>query len=201
MIEPMKKNLPETPLPLFHEWLAQAKESEINDPEAMALATADANGRPDVRMVLLKEADERGFKFHSNARSSKGQDLEQRAQAALCFHWKSLRKQVRVRGLVERVSEAEADAYFAGRPYARQIGAWASAQSRPLVSREALEHRIAEYSEKYPAGKSIPRPPDWVGWRVVPAAIEFWWDNPDRLHDRFVYEKTGADWTITRLYP
>jgi pyridoxamine 5'-phosphate oxidase len=198
----MIENLPQEPLVLFQNWLEQARANEINDPEAMALATCGADGKPSVRMVLLKEANEKGFKFHSNAESQKGRAIDNNPWAELCFYWKSLRKQVRVSGKIEIITEAEADAYFAGRPYARQIGAWASQQSRPLESREFLENKIKEYETKYPKGTIIPRPPNWVGYRLVHEKIEFWWDNPDRLHDRFIYEKNNAQtWTITRLYP
>lgn len=195
----MKNNLPDCPLELFHDWLAQAKKSEINDPDAMAIATCTKNGHPSVRMVLLKEANEKGFKFHTNAESQKGNEMDQNPYAALCFHWKSLRKQVRVEGIIEQVSEAEADEYFASRPRTRQIGAWASQQSRPLKSRKHLIERTTELEQKYP--DTVPRPKYWKGYRVKPNKIEFWWDNPDRLHDRFTYTKTGHNWDIQRLYP
>lgn len=190
------------PLDIFHEWLALAEESEVNDPDAMCLATVDADGQPSARMVLLKGADERGFKFHTNAESRKGLEIAGNSKVALCFHWKSLRKQVCVRGSVEMVSEAEADAYFAGRPHARQIGAWASQQSRELSSREALEAKIAEVEAEY-EGREVPRPPYWNGYIVKPETIEFWFDNPDRLHDRFVFErdKDGRWGRAKRLYP
>ena len=198
----MRENLPDNPLQLFQNWLSMARESEINDPDAMALATCGKDGRPHVRMVLLKSFDEKGFKFHTNCESDKGQQLIENPYASLCFYWKSLRKQVRVDGAVIRAGEDEADQYFADRPYARQVGAWASQQSRPLESRDFLENRIREFEKLYPEGTKVPRPRYWIGYRVVPQSIEFWWDNPDRLHDRFVYEKnTDQNWTITRLYP
>ena len=198
----MRENLPDNPLQLFQNWLTMARESEINDPDAMALATCGTDGRPSVRMVLLKSFDEKGFKFHTNCESDKGQQLAENPFASLCFYWKSLRKQVRVDGAVIRASDEEADQYFADRPYARQVGAWASQQSRPLESRDFLENRIREFEKLYPEGTKVPRPRYWIGYRVVPQSIEFWWDNPDRLHDRFVYEKnTDQNWTITRLYP
>lgn len=197
----MKKNLPTDPIELFHVWLTQAKQSEINDHEAMAIATCTKDGHPSVRMVLLKQADTKGFKFHTNSESQKGNEIDENPHAALCFHWKSLRKQIRVEGLIETVSKQEADDYFNSRPRARQIGAWASAQSRPLESRESLERRIKQLEEQYPKGTAIPRPEYWKGYRVQPNKIEFWWDNPDRLHDRFIYTKNDDHWDIQRLYP
>lgn len=192
------------PIEQFSQWFDLAKESEINDPGAMALATATPDGKPSVRMVLLKQADESGFKFHSNADSQKGQELEANKQAALCFYWKSLRKQVRIEGIVEIISDEEADKYFKTRPYKRKIGAWASHQSRKLENREHLENKIKELKKQYPDEKTIPRPENWIGYRLVPETIEFWLDNPDRLHDRFRYRrdsKNSKHWNITRLYP
>ncbi len=197
----MKNNLPSDPIKLFHDWLSQAKKSEVNDPDAMAIATCTKDGRPSVRMVLLKEADEKGFKFHTNSESQKGNELAENPYAALCFHWKTLRKQIRVEGIIEKATQKEADDYFESRPRARQIGAWASQQSRPLDSRESLEQRIKELENQYPEGSKVPRPDYWQGYRVIPNKIEFWWDNPDRLHDRFTYIKTGNNWNIQRLYP
>lgn len=193
--------LPDDPLTLFHEWFGEAKSSEPNDPDAMALATATPDGRPIVRMVLLKQADERGFKFHSNKQSFKGRHLAANPHAALCFHWKSLRRQVCVQGEVGIAPEAESDEYFTTRPYERQIGAWVSDQSRPLAHREILENKVADLKKRYPAG-AVPRPPHWVGYILKPERIEFWWSHPDRLHDRFEYVKSpGGLWTIQRLYP
>ncbi len=190
------------PLDLFEEWMGHARTSEPNDPNAMALATVDADGMPDVRMVLLKGADRDGFVFYTNLESAKGRELQGQPKAALCFHWKSLRRQIRVRGNVEPVSEAEADAYFASRPRDSRIGAWASAQSRPMEGRFELEKSVAKYAAKYAIG-DVPRPPHWSGFRLVPRQIEFWRDRPFRLHDRLVFHRQGSgwDWTTERLYP
>jgi pyridoxamine 5'-phosphate oxidase len=188
------------PIALFSEWLADAEKSEPNDPNATALATVDADGLPDVRMVLLKGHDERGFVFYTNFESAKGAEILANPKAAMCFHWKSLRRQVRVRGAVETVTEAEADAYFASRPRGSRIGAWASKQSRPLESKLALEKAVAEYTLKYPVG-DIPRPPHWSGFRIKPVQIEFWHDRPFRLHERIVFTREGDGWGKVRLYP
>jgi pyridoxamine 5'-phosphate oxidase len=190
------------PFALFAVWFEDAKKKEPHDANAMALATADASGAPDVRMVLLKDVSADGFVFYSNGESRKGRQLAANAQAALCFHWKSLRRQVRASGAVSQVSEAEADAYFATRAKDSQIGAWASDQSRPMEGRFELEGRIAKFAAKYGLEKT-PRPPHWVGWRLVPARIEFWRDRPFRLHDRleFKREAAGKPWTTHRLYP
>lgn len=196
------------PFLLFEAWLAEATASEPNDPNAMALATVDATGLPNVRMVLLKGLDEagrplgRGFVFYTNAESAKGCELLASHKAALLFHWKSLRRQVRVRGTVSRVADEEADAYFATRPRLSRIGAWASDQSRPLESRFALEKRMALLTTKFGVSE-VPRPPHWTGFRVIPLEIEFWHDRPFRLHDRLVFRRpdVAAQWTATRLYP
>ncbi len=188
------------PYRLFAEWLEDATASEPNDPNALALATVDADGLPDVRMVLLKGFDERGFVFYTNFESAKGQEILGSMKAAMCFHWKSLRRQVRVRGPVEQVSDAEADEYYASRPRGSRIGAWASKQSRPLESRFALEKAVAEYTARHAIG-DIPRPPHWSGFRIVPQSIEFWHDRPFRLHDRVVFTRSADDWDKTRLYP
>ncbi len=190
------------PFVLFQEWLADATKSEPNDPNAMALATVDEEGLPDVRMVLLKDADERGFVFYTNYESQKGQEILGTMKAAVVFHWKSLHRQVRVRGIVEQVSKAEADGYFATRPKQSQIGAWASQQSRALEGRFALEASVAMYATKYAFG-DVPRPPQWSGFRIKPLAIEFWHDRPFRLHDRIVFRRADQDsgWEKTRLYP
>ena len=190
------------PFALFAAWLDGATASEPRDPTAMTLATVDADGLPNARMVLLKGADASGFVFFTNMDSQKGRELDAQRKAALVFHWKSLNKQVRVRGLVERVSDAEADAYFATRPKQAQVGAWASQQSRPLESRLAFEKAIAVYAAKYALG-SVPRPPYWSGFRIVPLVMEFWQDRPFRLHDRVDFRRADPDarWTKTRLYP
>ncbi|MFN3959770.1 MAG: pyridoxamine 5'-phosphate oxidase [Parvularculaceae bacterium] len=192
----------EDPLSLFAEWFELAKRKEINDPNAMTLATVDADGLPNARMVLLKDIDERGLSFFTNLESAKGRELAANPRAALVFHWKSIRRQVRVRGSVERVSDAEADAYFATRAKGAQIGAWASPQSRPMEGRFALERRIAEQTAKHGLGKP-PRPPHWSGFRLVPVEIEFWVNRPFRLHDRLVFrrDRAGTAWNSERLYP
>jgi pyridoxamine 5'-phosphate oxidase len=190
------------PWRLFSAWFEEAVRREPADPNAMALATIDAEGVPNVRMVLLKGVDDRGFVFYTNRDSTKGREMSGAPRAALVFHWKSLTRQVRVRGMVEPVTEAEADAYFATRPRLTQIGAWASRQSAPLESRLAFEKAVALYTAKHIVGP-VPRPPFWSGYRVVPQAIEFWHDRPFRLHDRIEFRRAGPDapWTKTRLYP
>lgn len=190
------------PFGLFAEWLQDATKAEVNDPNALALATVDSDGMPDVRMVLLKGFDAHGFVFYTNLESAKGVEILGSMKAAMCFHWKSLRRQVRVRGAVEVVSDAEADAYYASRPRGSRIGAWASKQSRPLESRFALEKAVAEFTARHPIGE-IPRPAHWSGFRIVPRQIEFWHDRPFRLHDRLLFSRKAEkdDWEKTRLYP
>ena len=192
----------EEPFRLFGAWFAEAKKAEPVNPDAMAMATVDSDRLPNVRMVLLKGFDARGFVFYSNEESQKGRELASQAKAGLAFHWKSLRRQVRLRGTVEPVSAAEADAYFASRPRSSQIGAWASKQSRPLESRLAFEKAIAMQTARF-AVSTVPRPPFWVGYRIVPQVMEFWHDRPYRLHDRVEFRRAGpsAPWTKQRLYP
>lgn len=190
------------PLALFARWLKEAGEKEPSDPNSMALATADASGAPDVRIVLLKDFDARGFVFYSNSESAKGVELAENPRAALCFHWKSLRRQVRLRGAIEPVSAEEADAYFKTRDRGAKLGAWASEQSRPLPDRMALEKRVAEFALKFGVGE-VPRPEHWGGYRLVPLTIEFWRDRPFRLHDRLLFTRDAANapWAKSRLYP
>lgn len=190
------------PFDVFGDWFAEAGESEPNDPNAVALATADADGQPSVRMVLLKGYDEQGFVFYTNLESNKGKDLAANPKAAMLFHWKSLRRQVRIEGPVAAVSDAEADEYFASRARGSQIGAWASEQSRPLEGRFALEKRVATFTAKFGLG-AVPRPPHWSGFRISPRRIEFWKDGAFRLHDRFVFTRDdeAQPWSVEQLFP
>jgi pyridoxamine 5'-phosphate oxidase len=188
------------PFLLFSEWMDDAIRSEPEDPNAMALASVDANGCPNVRIVLLKSYDEHGFVFYTNTQSTKGQELIAHPQAALVLHWKSLRRQIRVRGSVKMVSDEEADAYFASRPRESQIGAWASQQSRPLQSRDRFDQAIHDREAGFGDGP-IQRPSYWSGFRIHPVSIEFWHDRPYRLHDRIVFDKIDMGWIKTRLYP
>ncbi|MBW9115775.1 pyridoxamine 5'-phosphate oxidase [Rhizobium cauense] len=190
------------PFDLFAEWLKEAEASEINDPNAVALATVDEDGLPNVRMVLLKGFDQDGFVFYTNFESQKGQEILGQRKAAMCFHWKTLRRQVRLRGPVEIVSDEEADAYFKTRARGSRIGAWASKQSRPLESRFALEKAVAEYTARYAIGE-IPRPAHWSGFRIRPLSIEFWKDQKFRLHDRIEFRRASPEgnWAKVRMYP
>jgi pyridoxamine 5'-phosphate oxidase len=188
------------PFALFDEWLAEAREAEINDPEAMALATAGADGRPSARMVLLKGHGPLGFVFYTNEQSAKGEDLAANASAALLFHWKSLRRQVRVEGKAEQIADSDADVYFATRSRDSQLGAWASDQSRPLDRRATFERRFEEVTRRFES-QAVPRPPHWRGYRVVPERIEFWSDRPHRLHERRLFTLQDGTWAEGLLYP
>jgi pyridoxamine 5'-phosphate oxidase len=188
------------PFRLFAEWLAEAESAEPNDPTAMALASVDGDGMPNVRMVLLKGMQDGGFVFFTNFESNKGRELVANPKAALCFHWKSLRRQIRARGTIDVVSKEEADAYFSTRPRGSRIGAWASKQSRPLESRFALEKAVASYAAKFAIGE-VPRPDYWSGFRLTPLEMEFWKNGQFRLHDRIRFSRSGEGWEKTRLYP
>ena len=190
------------PIQLFNEWLNEARATEINDPEAICLASADAEGKPSARMVLLKQVTENGFNFHTNADSRKGQDFAQNAQVSFCMYWKSTRKQIRVEGIIEEVSDAESNGYFTTRPIERQIGAWASSQSQPFDTRAEMDARIEKYTAEFADADNIPRPPYWKGYRIRPSSIEFWIGHEARLHTRFVYTKNAAGaWDATWLCP
>jgi len=188
------------PFHLFDEWSAEARRSEINDPEAMALATADASGRPSVRTVLLKSHGPDGFVFYTNRESDKARQLAENPQAALLLHWKSLRRQVRIEGRIDLVTDKQSDDYFASRSRDSQLGAWASNQSRPLDRRETFETRFEEMRSRFD-GDDVPRPPHWGGYRVIPDRIEFWSDRPHRLHERRLFTRSGDDWIEGLLFP
>tara|TARA_B100000674_G_scaffold484380_1_gene489691 strand:+ start:480 stop:1112 length:633 start_codon:yes stop_codon:yes gene_type:complete len=191
----------DNPIELFKKWFAKAEETEINDPNALALATSNNKNQPNVRMVLLKGISERGFVFYTNFESKKGKELEINQQASMCFHWKSLRRQVRISGQVEKVSSEEADKYFNSRPYKNKIGAWASMQSRVMDKRDSFLDKVKEYENKFPKGKEVPRPPHWSGWRVLPFLIEFWLDGEGRIHERLNYVKQDGKWKKELLFP
>jgi len=188
------------PFALFRTWFAEAEVAEVNDANAMAVATVSPDGRPTVRVVLLKALDDRGFTFYTNTQSRKGDHLAVNKVAGINFHWKSLRRQVRVDGLVEPVTDEEADAYFASRPHGSQVGAWASQQSRPLASRAVLEQAVRDAEARFGSG-AVPRPSHWSGYRIVPDLIEFWQDREFRLHDRITFSRSGEEWVKGRLYP
>ena len=191
----------ENPLELFKKWFSKAEQTEINDPNALALATSNKNNQPNVRMVLLKGLSEKGFVFYTNFNSRKGSDLKSNQKASMCFHWKSLRRQVRILGKVEKVNDKEADEYFNSRPYKNKIGAWASSQSSILDKRENFIKKIKEFELKYPEGNTIPRPSHWSGWRLVPEEVEFWLDGEGRIHERLNYKINNRKWSKNLLYP
>ena len=189
------------PIELFQKWFSKAKESEINDPNAVAIATSDQNNQPNVRMVLLKGLNNKGFVFYTNFNSKKGSELKAVQKASMCFHWKSLRRQIRILGKVEEVSSKEADDYYNSRPYKNKISAWASSQSQVLDKRETFLKRIKEFEKKYPNQNNVPRPPHWSGWRLLPDEIEFWLDGEGRIHERLNYKKFQDTWNKEILYP
>ncbi len=189
------------PLPLFTFWYADAGRSEPNAPSAFALATADASGKPSVRMLLLKGASEGGFAFYTNMNSRKAAELRENSHASMCFHWKHMRRQIRITGSVTQVSDADADAYFASRDHGSRVGAWASLQSSSMASRAELQQRLAELQTRYPEGSEVPRPPHWSGWWLGPDEVEFWLHGDHRLHERLLYKKTGDGWDRSILYP
>ena len=189
------------PIELFKKWFAKAEETEINDPNAVAVATVDDHNQPSVRMVLLKGLSDKGFVFYTNFNSKKGGELKENQKASMCFHWKSLRRQVRVIGKVEEVSAKEADDYYNSRPYKNRIGAWASSQSEILKKREIFTEKIKEFEKKFPDQKKVPRPPHWSGWRLLPREIEFWLDGEGRIHERLNYKKKNGSWEKELLYP
>ncbi|MEC7099843.1 MAG: pyridoxamine 5'-phosphate oxidase [Pseudomonadota bacterium] len=191
----------DNPIELFKKWFSKAEESEINDPNAVAVATSNKKNQPNVRMVLLKGLSNKGFVFYTNFNSKKGNELKENQKASMCFHWKSLRRQVRAIGIVEEVSAKEADDYFNSRPYKNRIGAWASSQSKKLDKRETFLKNIKAYEKKYPDEKNVPRPPHWSGWRLLPNEIEFWLDGEGRIHERLNYRKNNGKWEKELLYP
>jgi pyridoxamine 5'-phosphate oxidase len=191
----------DNPIELFKKWFSRAEQNEINDPNAVAVATSDKNNQPNVRMVLLKGLNDQGFVFYTNFNSTKGRELKINKKASMCFHWKSLRRQVRVLGKVEEVTSKEADDYYNSRPYKNRISAWASSQSQPLDRRETFLDKIKEFEIKYSDENNVPRPPYWSGWRLIPNEIEFWVDGEGRIHERLIYKNTGGKWSKEILYP
>jgi pyridoxamine 5'-phosphate oxidase len=191
----------DNPIDLFKNWFKEAEETEINDPNAVALGTVDQKNQPSVRMVLLKDLSDKGFVFYTNFNSKKGRDLKINQHASMCFHWKSLRRQVRVVGKVEQVTEKEANDYFNSRPYKNRISAWASAQSEKLESRDLFLKKVEEFKKKYPDQNKVPRPPHWSGWRILPKEIEFWLDGEGRVHERLNYVNSEKKWKKEILYP
>ena len=191
----------DNPIDLFKNWFKKAKETEINDPNAVALGTADQKNQPSVRMVLLKGLSDEGFVFYTNFNSKKGSDLKSNKQASMCFHWKSLRRQVRIEGKVEEVTEKEADDYFNSRPYKNRVSAWASSQSEKLESRDTFLNKIKKFENKYPDQNKVPRPPHWSGWRILPRVIEFWLDGEGRIHERLNYTNNNGKWKREILCP
>ena len=190
----------DNPVELFKKWFNKAMQTEINDPNAVAVATADKNNQPSVRMVLLKGLNDKGFVFYTNFNSKKGEELKKNKKASMCFHWKSLRRQVRITGIVEEVSNKEADDYYNSRPYKNKIGAWASSQSDVLDKREDFLEKIERFKKKYP-DENVPRPPHWSGWRLMPNEVEFWLDGEGRIHERLNYKKSSGKWKKILLYP
>ena len=191
----------DNPVDLFKKWLSKAEENEVNDPNAVALATSNKNNQPSVRIVLLKGLSDKGFVFYTNFNSKKGNELKSNQRASMCFHWKSLRRQIRIIGRVEKVTDVEADEYFNSRPYKNKIGAWASSQSDILEKREIFLQKIKEFENKYPDKENVPRPSYWSGWRVTPSEIEFWVDGEGRIHERLNYKKFNEKWIKELLYP
>ena len=189
------------PMKLFKTWMHEAKKTELNDPNALALGTSDQHNFPSVRMVLLKDFNKDGFVFYTNLNSQKGNELKNNPKASMCFHWKSLRRQVRVIGKVEQVTEKEADDYFNSRPYKNRVSAWASSQSEKLESRDVFLSKIKEFEKKYPEQSKVPRPPHWSGWRILPQEIEFWLDGEGRIHERLNYINNNGKWKKEILYP
>ena len=191
----------DNPIDLFNKWFAKAKDSEINDPNALALATASNTNQPSVRMVLLKDLSDKGFVFYTNFNSKKGKDLKENPQASMCFHWKSLRRQVRITGEATVIQNEEADKYYNSRAYESRIGAWASSQSQVMKNRNEFLNKIKEFEKKYPDEKKVPRPSHWSGWRVKPNTIEFWLEIKNRIHERLNYKKNKNKWFREILYP